>query len=221
VKASPSIRRLAVLLAGALLLVGCGDAGRAGSGHEHAAGSPGPVASVSGPTGMYKGINLPRPYPRPGFTLTDTAGAPFDFAAATAGRPTLLYFGYTHCPDECPTTMADVAVALRTVDRGLAERVRVVFVTTDPARDTPAVLAEWLGRFDRGLPGRFVGLTGNQAGIDAAQRAAGVPLAEDGGQTHSTLLLLYGADDAAHVAYDSANGPRDITHDLPLVAPAP
>jgi protein SCO1/2 len=216
--ALPAARALAaaLALAGTLALAGCGGTGSAAAspttGHDHG------VASVSGTAGKYDGINLATPYHRPSFTLTDTAGAPYDFSTATAGRPTLLFFGYTHCPDVCPTTMADVAVALRGAGTDLAKQVQVVFVTTDPARDTPAVMADWLGRFDRDLPVQFVGLTGSQAAIDQAQLSAGAPIAKDNGQLHSALLLLFGADDKAHVAFDAGNTPRDIQHDLRLVA---
>src|SRR3712207_9016692 len=86
--------------------------------------------------------------------------------------------------------MADVAVALRGMDTEAAEKVRVVFVTTDPAFDTPEVLGEYLGRFDADLPVRFIGLTGDQEAIDQAQLSTGVPLAEDAGRLHSSLLLL-------------------------------
>jgi protein SCO1 len=213
-----------VLAATGLLLAGCGGSGgsgdtgvsQAGSAHEHGSAP----AQVSGPRGAYAGIDLNPPYQRPSFTLTDAAGASYDFTTATDGKPTLLFFGYTNCPDICPTTMADVAVALRGVDPALAERVQVVFVTTDPAFDTPEVLAEYLGRFDADLPTRFVGLTGDQAAIDRAQLAAGVPLAEEAGRLHSSLLLLYGADDLAHVAFDAGNTSRDIAGDLGLVAGA-
>jgi protein SCO1/2 len=172
---------------------------------------------MEGPEDVYAGFDLAEPYRRPSFTLTDSTGAPFDFKAQTAGRPTLLFFGYTDCPDICPTTMADVAVALRTVDPAIAEQVQVVFVTTDPATDTPEVLGEYLGRFDADLPVGFVGLTGDQEAIEQAQLAAGVPLAEDDGRAHSALLLLYGADDAAQVAFDAENTFRDIADDLALV----
>ncbi|MGY1914376.1 SCO family protein [Blastococcus sp. SYSU DS0973] len=208
----------ALLLTTGLLLAGCGSAadGDAG-GHDHTAGAP---AAVEAPEDRYAGLDLNEPYRRPSFTLTDTTGAPFDFGVATAGRPTLLFFGYTECPDVCPTTMADVAVALRGLDRELAEQVQVVFVTTDPATDTPEALGEYLGRFDADLPTPFVGLTGDQESIDQAQLAAGVPQAEDEGRLHSTLLLLYGADDEAHVAFDGGNTHQDIADDLQVVAGA-
>jgi protein SCO1 len=212
----------AVLLAAAgLLLAGCGGAASgtataSGSGHSHSA-----PASVSAPKGKYDGVNLPTPYHRPSFTLTDTSGASWDFTTATKGKPTLLFFGYTNCPDVCPTTMADISVALRDVDKSLAQQVQVVFVTTDPKRDTTARLAQWLGNFDADLPTKFVGLTGDSSQLQQAQLSAGVPVAEDDGQTHSALLLLYGADDRAHVAFDAGNTPQDIAHDLQLVAAQP
>src|SRR3954454_17698288 len=106
--------------------------------------------------------------------------------------------------------MADIAVALRALDPALVQQLRVGFVTTDPARDDPAVLREWLGRFDADLATRFIGLTGDQATIDQAQLSTGVPLAEDDGKLHSSLLLLYGSDDEAHVAFDAGNTAKDI-----------
>jgi protein SCO1/2 len=204
----------ALLAAGGLVLAGCSaESSAAESQHGHG-DAP---ASVEGPDDRYAGIDLPEPYQRPTFTLTDTAGESYDFAAQTGGRPTLLFFGYTQCPDVCPATMADVAVALRMSDQALAEQVQLVFVTTDPATDDPAVLGEYLDRFDADLPTQFVGLTGEQEAIDRAQLAAGVPLAEDDGRLHSSLLLLYGTDDEAPVAFDTGNTPQDIAGDLDLV----
>lgn len=176
------------------------------------------ISTQPTPQGTYRGLELDPPQPRPTFTLTDTAGKPYDFATETRGEPTLLYFGYTHCPDVCPTTMADIAAALRGTPEPLRGEVRVVFVTTDPARDTGTVLAKWLRNFDPDLPRRFVGLTGTVAQVEAAQAASKIPVATDGGQTHSAEQLLYGADDYARVAYVSGSSPDDLRHDLPLVA---
>lgn len=212
----------ALVVAAGLALSGCSgsssdeqSAPASGSGHgDHAGAAP---AEMKGPDERFEGFDLVEPYRRPSFTLTDTTGAPFDFKAQTAGRPTLLFFGYTNCPDICPTTMADVSVALRSVDPAVAEQVQVVFVTTDPATDTPEVLAEYLVQFDADLPVRYVGLTGDQEAIEQAQLSAGVPLAEENGRAHSALLLLYGQDDAARVAFDSENTSRDIAADLAVV----
>lgn len=211
----------ALAIVAGLTLAGCGGSSSdeeaspsSASGHDH---SGAPPATVEGPDDVYAGFDLAEPYRRPSFSLTDATGAPYDFKARTAGRPTLLFFGYTECPDVCPTTMADVAVALRTVDPAIAEQVQVVFVTTDPATDSPEVLGKYLGQFDADLPVRFVGLTGEQDDVEQAQLAAGVPLAEEGGRAHSALLLLYGSDDAANVAFDSENTSRDIAADLEVV----
>jgi protein SCO1/2 len=209
----------AALLAAGLLLAGCGgtaEADGATGGHDHSAGEA--PATVSGPDNPYDGLYLQSPYQKPEFTLTDQAGAPYDFAAQTADGPTLLFFGYTNCPDICPTTMADVAIALQSVDPAVAEKTHVVFVTTDPTRDSAPVLGEYLARFGTGRAPAIVGLTGDQSQIDAAQLAAGVPLAEDMGQQHSSLLLLYGTDGQASVAFDAGNTSRDIAHDLAIVA---
>jgi protein SCO1/2 len=210
-------RPAAVLLAAGLALAGCGNSAAAeddagSGGHDH-----GSAAVVEGPDDHYAGLDLPEPYRRPSFTLTDTSGAAYDFAEQTAGKPTLLFFGYTNCPDVCPTTMADIAVALRGLDPAVARQVQVVFVTTDPATDTPQVLGDYLDGFDADLPTPFIGLTGDQDLIDQAQLSAGVPLAEDDGRLHSSLLLLYGTNDEADVAFDAGNTAKDIASDLELV----
>jgi protein SCO1/2 len=175
--------------------------------------------SAADPSGL-RGVRPDAPYPRPSFTLTDTEGASYDFAARTAGRPTILFFGYTMCPDECPTAMADVASALRKAP-DLRGKVSVVFVTTDPKRDTPSVLHRWLDRFD----GSFVGLTGTPAQLSAAQQSAHIPPATEtpgssGGYdvAHSSLLLGYDANDRARVVYPPGSKVSDIASDLHLLA---
>jgi protein SCO1/2 len=204
-------RRLAAVVAAVAVVAAACSSGAA---------APQPSELHDKPTGgRYQGFGLLPPQPRPSFTLTDTSGKSYAFGRATAGKPTLLYFGYTHCPDVCPTTMADIGQALRTVPSDIQRRTQVVFVTTDVKRDTGPVMAAWLAHFDTDLPNRFVGLTGTQAQIDAAQAAAHVQLAEDEGQQHSAEVLLYGSDDYARVQYlQSTNEADQIGHDLPLVA---
>ncbi|HEY3736359.1 MAG TPA: SCO family protein [Jatrophihabitans sp.] len=170
----------------------------------------------------YCGFGLTTPQPRPSFTLTDATGKPFSFGTVTAGHPTLLFFGYTHCPDVCPETMADVGTALAKVPVELQQKTYVVFVTTDPTRDTGSVLTQWLSNFhtaDQFLnKATFVGLRGTEDEIHAAEAAVHVNLSEDGGQTHSAELLLFGSDDYARVTYNSSsNEDTAIAHDLPLV----
>jgi protein SCO1/2 len=197
----------------ALVVAGCSSSG---SGHDH----PKPSDLVGQrQVGKYLGAGLIPAQPRPSFTLKDEAGKDFAFGTQTAGRPTLLFFGYTHCPDECPTTMADIQLALRSVPADVAKQTYVVFVTTDVKRDTGARLKQWLGGFAAGTRAKWIGLTGTQADIDAAQAAAHVPIAEDNGETHSAELLLYGPDDYARVAFLlGSNEQKQIAHDLPIVA---
>jgi protein SCO1/2 len=115
----------------------------------------------------------PHPRPKPNFVLTDTEGRPFAFREATEGTMTLLFFGYTNCPDVCPVHMANIAAALHKLPDAVARQVTVVFVTTDPERDTPERIRAWLDHFDT----RFIGLTGTQAEVDSAQVAMHLPLA--------------------------------------------
>src|SRR5215468_7527677 len=86
-------------------LAGCGS----GSPTSGPASSGGSGLSVTSPAGgnSFRGATFVQPRPRPSFVLTDQHGRRYDFAARTKGRPTYLFFGYTHCPDVCPTTMAD------------------------------------------------------------------------------------------------------------------
>jgi len=164
---------------------------------------------------------VPTPLPRkPGFTLSDTAGRRFSFAAETNTKLTYLYFGYTRCPDACPLTMSDIAVALRRQSAALRRRVEVVFVTVDPRRDTPRTLRAWLDNF---APS-FIGLTGGPAAIAAAEQAAGVPLAppEKAKGTnysvqHSTIVFAYSPDNRSHVVYAQGFQAADYAHDMPLL----
>lgn len=195
------------------VLLGCSSEEDAEHGRRH-------VATVSGGAteGPYAGREIDEPKPRPGFVLTNQDGASFNFAEETAGQPTLLFFGYANCPDVCPTTMADVALALKAVPADVAARTRVVFVTTDPARDTAESLGTYLARFDQGLTNRFVGLTGTQSEVEMAQSLAGVALAESGGEMHSTTLLLYGPDDVARVMLSAGDSQAEIAKDLETIA---
>ena len=170
--------------------------------------------------GEYRGGLVTPPLPKPNFTLTDTEGRPFAFREKTRGYVTLLFFGYTYCPDACPMHMSVLASAMKKLPQEAAERVRLVFVTTDPARDTAAVLRRYLDNFDR----RFVGLTGSEAAIAAVERAAGVPVAEKTGPAngnygvaHANFVIAYTTDERAHVIYPGGVSKDDWVHDLPLL----
>jgi len=205
--------RTAGLLAAAVVLAaaaaGCG--GHASTTRQ---------ASTRAPAASLRGL-VPTPLPRkPSFTLTDTSGRTFPFAARTRGKLTYLYFGYTHCPDACPTAMTDLAYAVRRQPASVRARTAVVFVTVDPRRDTPRRLRSWLDHYSSS----FVGLTGTARQIAAAERAAGVPVPppeQHSGAAyavaHSSLLLPYSPDGKAHVVYTQGFGPQAFAHDLPLL----
>jgi protein SCO1 len=184
--------------------------------------SHGATTGLGNPSGggKYSGFGLTPPQPRPNFVLTDEAGASFAFGSRTQGKPTLLFFGYTNCPDDCPTTMADIHLALKEVPAKVRAKTLVVFVTTDPKRDSGAVIKKWLSQYTGGVPAaNWIGLRGNQAEINAAQAAAHVTIAEDDGETHSLSVLLYGPDDYAHVSFALTDSERQqMVHDLPVVA---
>jgi len=168
----------------------------------------------------YRGGLVTPPLPKARFVLTDTSGAPFDFWNRTQGSVTLLFFGYTYCPDQCPMHMSNIGAALKKLPPGIADQVKLVFVTTDPARDTPVQLRRWLDNFDR----HFVGLTGTEAALEAAQKAAGVPPARkteprnaNYSNAHANFVVAYTKDNLAHVIYPGGVSKDDWMHDLPLL----
>jgi protein SCO1/2 len=95
----------------------------------------------------------------PDFTLTDQTGRPFTLSAQR-GKSVALFFGYTHCPDECPTTLAHLEAAVRSLGAAGAG-VEPIFITVDPARDSPAALKKYLSSFGTNL----VGLTGSKTAL--------------------------------------------------------
>ena len=113
----------------------------------------------------YRGGLVTPPLPKPRFVLTDTSGAPFDFWNRTMGSVTLLFFGYTYCPDLCPTTLSTIGDALNELGP-LAAQVQPIFITVDPQRDTPKVIGDYVRNFDP----RIVGLTGSAEAIAAVAK---------------------------------------------------
>ncbi len=177
-----------------------------------------PVASVSASATSGSALPLTPPMAKPNLVLTDTHGQKFDFAKETAGKPVLLYFGYTHCPDVCPLIMSDIGNAKRKLPKDQQDRIQVIFITTDPDRDTPQRLASWLPGQGQG----FIGLTGDFNTIQAGAKSLGItiekPVKQQDGSytvTHSAEVLAFSPkDDKAHYAYtdsaDSGTYQRDI-----------
>lgn len=167
-----------------------------------------------------KGPRLTTAFPRPGIVLRTTEGTPFDFRKETAGRLTFLFFGYTNCPDVCPLHMGNLASAIHSLPPEIQPQVQVIFVTTDPARDTPDRLKSWLAHFDSS----FVGLSGDSAIVETAQRLLAMPIATRDGMlpdssgyaiSHGAHLWAFTPDDSAHVVYPLGILREDLASDIP------
>ena len=148
------------------------------------------------------------------FQLTDQHGKPVS-DQAFRGRYMLIYFGYSFCPDVCPTTLAVMAQALEKLG-GKSSQVVPVFITIDPERDTPKVLDEYMKSFGP----TFVGLTGSPDQIKTVEKryrvyAVKKPL-EGGnyGMDHSSVIYLMGPDGKMVSFYDEAVSPDDLAKDL-------
>ncbi|MER5196337.1 SCO family protein [Streptomyces sp. NPDC002755] len=201
----------ALLAAATLTLSACGS-GDSGSS---------PVAVVSENGKQQAATVLDQPFTKPDLVLTDTQGKSYDLRKETAGHPTLIYFGYTNCPDVCPLTMNNIAVAKKQLSKAEQDELRVVFVTTDPDRDTPAALGKWL----KGIDPQVVGLTGKFATIQAAARTLGIsveaPHKDKNGKivsTHGTQVVAFSPKtDGGYLLYGEDADVDDYTKDLPKI----
>ena len=188
------------LLVSLLLLAGCGGAGEAGTG-----------------SAAFSGQRLDPPFEVLGTPLTDTEGDPYSLTRDTDKPLTLVFFGYTHCPDICGIVMGNLAVAMTRLSAADRARVDVVYVTTDPARDTEQVLARYLDRLDP----RFIGLTGRLRDIVDVALPLGVGITAgeklpSGGYdiTHGTTVTAIDASDRAPVYWHSETSAAQYAADL-------
>ena len=140
---------------------------------------------------LTSGTWFPQPRPIENFTLTDELGRPFSLNELK-GHPTLVFFGFTHCPDVCPTTLAKLAQIAKGASM---PQLRVLLVSVDPARDKPAQLQQYVRAFDTS----FKGVTGEQDQIERLAREFGVAIARvdlGGGDytvDHSAAVFLLDA----------------------------
>ncbi|MCW7941918.1 hypothetical protein AAW14_07685 [Streptomyces hygroscopicus] len=208
----------ALLAAAAFTLSACGSGN---SGDK-------PVAEVSAESGSGKAATvLDQPFEKPDLVLTDTHGKKYDLRAETKGKPTLIYFGYTHCPDVCPLTMNNLAVAKKELQKNKQltqaqkDSLRIVFVTTDPERDNPSALGTWL----KGIDPDVVGLTGDFSTIQAGARTLGIsieaPQKQKDGKvvsTHGTQVIAFSPKtDGGYLVYGQNATVDDYTKDLPKI----
>lgn len=204
---------LGALLAG-IALTGC--AGSAAD--SNPAGVT--IYTTANPHG-FRGAYLDHPYRRPAVTLTDTAGRPYSLVSDMTKPVTLVVFVYSHCPDVCPTGLADLAATLRRVDPQVRSQTDVLVITTDPDRDTAPVLRDYLDRFDPS----FIGLTGPLSEIKTAADGLGVALTDanrlpGGGYEigHGAQVIGFGRDGGAHLIWTPGTSVADLRHDLTVLA---
>jgi protein SCO1 len=123
------------------------------------------------------------------FTLTDQDGKQRSYAEFN-GQYRIVYFGYTNCPDICTPDMQNLMAGLKAFEKAspdLAKKIQPIFITVDPARDTPAVLKQFVSAFHP----RLIGLTGSEADIAAAAKKFAVYYSRTDGATHDTYVMSH------------------------------
>ena len=149
------------------------------------------------------------------FTLENSAGQPVT-DRSFHGKYMLVYFGYTYCPDVCPTTLQSLAAALDAMG-AKADRVAPIFITVDPARDTPAVMKRYTAAFSS----RLIGLTGTADQIARvtreyhayAEKHVTGPGPNDYSMDHSSVLYLMGPDGRFIAPLEEA-APKQMAEDI-------
>ena len=213
--------RRALLVIGviaAAVLAGCG-----GSGHHHAGAATG-ISTSSGPASPYAGMVPPAPLDVGALSLPDAAddGRPLALHAAPGGL-LLVFFGFTHCEDVCPLTMAELRSAVAALPAADRPRIRVAFVTVDPKRDTAAVLTGYVRGF-------FPSGAALRSEDDAALRAVATAFSAaydvrrgDGGDVevlHTDFVYAVDADGRVVVQWPYGTPTADITADLGAILAA-
>lgn len=168
----------------------------------------------------FRGTTFGEPYPAASeIELTRSDGSRFRLSEMR-GYVVLLFFGYTACPDVCPTTMAELKLALTELNEAEAGRVKVLFVTVDPERDTPERAQEYVSRFNPA----FVGLSGTQAELEKVWLAYGVYReivqgASAAGYTvnHTARVTLIDQQGNMRISFGFDTPPEDVVHDLKLI----
>lgn len=181
------------------------------------------MATVAGAPGAHL-LREPHrlaPWPRnagsPTFSLVDTRGKPRTLGDYR-GQVVVMYFGFLHCPDACPSSLHKLALVVKRLGP-VATQVRVLFVTLDPERDSPTLLRRYVSGFDP----RFIGLTGTSAQVDQAASSfhvqyARVPL--EGGYTinHSTATLVLDRTGRLRLVGAADATVEDLVHDIRSLA---
>jgi protein SCO1 len=155
----------------------------------------------------FKGIEISPSPKAPEISLIDQNGLPFRLEAQR-GRVTLVYFGYTNCPDNCPITMAKLKQVFTDLKNQSTDIV-VIMITTDPSRDTPEKLKNYLVNFNSS----FIGLSGSVEELGKVWKDYGVTVL-DGGETHSDRIYVIDREGNLRLTFPFEMSPDDIAIDL-------
>lgn len=210
----PTLAAIRATLLGAALAT-CGGAGESGESRADTREAP-----REGET-RFVGLELVRPIEVPAFTLADTNGEPYEFLAETSGSLSFLFFGFTHCPDVCPVQLANLTAVLGDLPYSERRLVEVVFITADPARDTPEAVRDWLDRIDRDV----IGLIPTGEELEALTAALHlppitrdtIPGTDDYMVGHPAQVMAITGDGRIRFAYPGGIRQADWRNDLPLL----
>ncbi len=208
-----SVRLALPVMVSVLVLSACGGDPQVSSGGSD---NPGGVLTSGDGASTYRGAEPAKPYRMPDVTLTSTNDQDFNLITDTAYPVTLVFFGYTHCPDVCPLVMNDLAQAVLQLPDSVRSETQVVYITTDPQRDTPDVLRQYLDHYNPD----FVGLTGPMATVLKAAEPLGVAIQgrerlPSGGYDvgHGAQVIGFHGDDAP-VIWTVGTPVSDMVHDI-------
>lgn len=200
---------LVLMLASSLWLAGCSDKNASDSGDGRQLSSANSGFQNTDVTGLG--------YARD-FALTDHQGKPRTLADFK-GKAVVVFFGFTHCPDVCPTTLAEMATVLQQLGPQ-ADKVQVLFITVDPERDTPELLAKYVPAFHPS----FIGLTGDKAAIEKVAKEFRVFYQKVPGKTpesytidHTAGSYVFDPQGRIRLFVRHGQGAEPIVHDLKLL----
>lgn len=178
------------------------------------------ITFLFGRNDTFRGTSYAVPYPvAPDFSLSRANGETFRLSEQK-DKVTLLFFGYTSCPDVCPTTMADLKRALDNLSSKNLEQVQVVFVTVDPKRDTPERVQEYADHFNTD----FIGLSGSEEELAKVWNAYGIYRMEVPGVSaagysvdHTARITMIDKDGTMRVSFGFDTSVEDFIHDIQLL----
>lgn len=207
IRLRPNAATCSVLVLGLMLLVG-------------GCTQPTPAALTPDKAGGYRGgVSVPKPYAMPDVVLTATDGHAYNLLTSPSKPVTLLFFGYAHCPNVCVAVLADLARSLQGLDPAGRDQLQVIFITTDPARDSPTAIRTYLDHFDPS----FFGLTADLSTIKTAATQVGVDIEgwkqlPSGGYKVGHSAQVIGFDHASGVVLWTPDTPiGDLQHDIALL----